>query len=1040
MKILMLNPPFLYRFSRTSRSPAISKGGCVYYPIWMGYATGVLEKAGHEVKLLDCPASGMKLEEVVQIAKDWKPELIVVDSVTASFNNDVKVTEAMKDTCPEAFTIMVGTHVGALPEMSLRQSRKIDAVARGEYDYILRDLAEALEKKKPLDTVLGITYWDIEAMDEGGGVPGGNEGPAPGKHGFTGKIRFTPNMPPIEQEGLDDMPFASEVYSRHLRIKDYFYPSVLWPEVTIITGRGCKFRCTFCIDADSVVAVKENEQVKVDSIAALLDAHLDKEGKNIHGYDLLNTQNKDLQIWSNGEFVKVKGISRIKESKRLNIRLSNGTSIEMTADHIVPVLRGNETLELRAGEISMGDKVKFSNPLPEGKEVNYIDVYRGLAENVSEKELKDVYIHGVNEYFSFLEEAHGEEFSHEYRNFKTGWKQNDILPILVFRELERKYGLPEAIAQRLEIGGKNILPLQMHLPVTKELMTIIGFFVSEGNYNNFNLAVAKSDSKMREEIINCIKTVFPKTYVTQTKGSDVRGAQVYFGGLLVYLLFKKILEIPTGAANKKLPWIVFNVGSELQNECLKALYSGDGGWDKARKIGYYTSSKILANQLMVLLAKKGINYSLSMQDNTGEAFIHRITINDWHSRQKFAEQIGFFGQRQQEILEYQAAHKPNRVAVLEKLQEKKLNAREIAQELGITHTNARQTIAELAGDGSIEKTEITRRGFVKQVQYMAVVQPYKNTVPAFLEVTAIENTVRSGYVYDVETENSHFTANGIVVHNCKFPQTLTGHSYRARSPKNVVDEFEWISKNLPYVKDIMIEDDTMTQDKGRMIEICKEIEARNLRTTWTCNARADVDLETLDWMKKAGCRLLCVGFESADQQILNNIKKGTRVEKIEQFMVDTKKANMLVHGCFMLGNNGETRETIKKTVEWAKKLEPDTAQFFPLMLYPGTEAFRWASENKFLATTNWDEWLTPEGTHNTILNTDKLSAADLVAGCDWARKEFYWRPEYILSRLKLMLTQPREAPRLMMGAKTFMKYLLNIDFWKKSAAEKQVSA
>lgn len=378
--------------------------------------------------------------------------------------------------------------------------------------------------------------------------------------------------------------------------------------------------------------------------------------------------------------------------------------------------------------------------------------------------------------------------------------------------------------------------------------------------------------------------------------------------------------------------------------------------------------------------------------------------------------------------------------MLEKLQKMPLNAKEVAKKLGITHVNVRQTIAELVSEGMIEKVEVKTSGFIRQVQYKAAAHPYRNTVPAFLEVMEIEEVVREDYVYDVETENNYFTANGVVVHNCKFPQTLTGHSYRARSVKNTVDEFEWISKNLPYVKDIMIEDDTLTQDKQRTIELCQEVVNRGLNVTWTCNARADVDLETLKWLKKAGCRLLCVGFESADQTILNNIKKGTRIERIEQFMVDTKKAGILVHGCFMMGNNGETRDTIKKTVEWAKKLEPDTAQFFPIMVYPGTEAFRWAQEGGYLTTTKWDEWLAPDGTHNTIVSTDKLSAKELVEGCDWARKEFYWRPEYIASRLKLMVTQPREAPRLMMGAKTFAKYLLNIDFWKKSAAERQVSA
>ncbi len=493
MKILMLSPPFLYRFSRTSRSPAISKGGCVYYPIWMGYATGVLEKAGHDVKLIDAPANGMDLTEVIQLTVNQKPDLIVVDTVTASFRNDASVCEQIRKYNPKAFIVMVGTHVGALPAQSLKEASSIDAVVRGEYDFVLRDLAKALERKSSLESVLSLTYRD------------------------SGGIKFTPTMSPLEEEELDSMPFVSKVYERHLRIKDYFYPSVLFPEVTIITGRGCKFRCTFC----------------------------------------------------------------------------------------------------------------------------------------------------------------------------------------------------------------------------------------------------------------------------------------------------------------------------------------------------------------------------------------------------------------------------------------------------------------------------------------------------------------------------------------KFPQTLTGHSYRARSVMNVVDEFEWIEKNLPEVKDIMIEDDTLTQDKERMIEISKEIIKRGLKVAWTCNARADVDLETLEWMKKSNCRLLCVGFESSSQKILNNIKKATVISRIEEFMVDTKKAGLLVHGCFMLGNKGETKQTIKDTVEWAKKLDPDTAQFFPLMVYPGTEAYQWADENNFLKTKEWGEWLKEDGTHNTIISTDTLKAEELVEACDWARKEFYMRPTFVFNRAIMLLSHPQEIPRFALGSKTFAKYLLNIGSWKKSAAVKQ---
>jgi len=99
--------------------------------------------------------------------------------------------------------------------------------------------------------------------------------------------------------------------------------------------------------------------------------------------------------------------------------------------------------------------------------------------------------------------------------------------------------------------------------------------------------------------------------------------------------------------------------------------------------------------------------------------------------------------------------------------------------------------------------------------------------------------------------------------------------------------------------------------------------------------------ETLAGLHEAGLRLVCVGFESGDQEILDNIKKKVKIEQFFQFRESAKRAKVLIHGCFMAGNQGETRETLKKTLDLAKKLNPDTAQFFPIMFYPGTEAYEW---------------------------------------------------------------------------------------------------
>jgi radical SAM superfamily enzyme YgiQ (UPF0313 family) len=141
---------------------------------------------------------------------------------------------------------------------------------------------------------------------------------------------------------------------------------------------------------------------------------------------------------------------------------------------------------------------------------------------------------------------------------------------------------------------------------------------------------------------------------------------------------------------------------------------------------------------------------------------------------------------------------------------------------------------------------------------------------------------------------------------CVYPQVMTGHSYRYRSVKNFVDELQYIHENFPYVKEIFVEDDTLTVHKQRCLDISAEIQRRNLKITWSANSRADVDFETLDAIGKAGCRLLCVGFESGDQQVLDNMQKKMKVDRIFQFSKDAKKANVMIHGCFLVGNPGQT--------------------------------------------------------------------------------------------------------------------------------------
>jgi len=477
MKILVLNPPYLKNFSRPQRSPAVTKSGTLYFPMWLAYAVGVLEKAGHEVDFIDAPADGYDLEYVIERTRKLDPALIVADTSTPSIYNDISVAGKLKDLCTSVFVILVGTHVSALPEETLNIDEKIDAVAVHEYDRTLLDLADTLSKKGGLSGVPGISFRE------------------------NGNIINNPRRPYMED--LDELPFVSRVYKKFLNIENYFNPNALFPMVTITTSRGCPFKCTFCV----------------------------------------------------------------------------------------------------------------------------------------------------------------------------------------------------------------------------------------------------------------------------------------------------------------------------------------------------------------------------------------------------------------------------------------------------------------------------------------------------------------------------------------YPQTLMGRGYRLRSVENVVDEIEYITRSFPQAKAIFFEDDTLTVNRKRCIELSESLIRRGIKISWTANARVGLDLETMKKMKAAGCRSFCVGFESGNQGILDNMKKSSGIDLMFDFMNNAKKAGILVHGCFLAGLPGETKDTMRQTLDLAKRLKPDTVQFYPVMVYPGTEAYEWYKNKGLLITDDFSKWITPAGLHNTVVRTEHLAPGDLVKFCDDARREFYLRPSYLLYKIKQMLLHPEEIKRTLKSLRTFVKYL-----------------
>ena len=258
---------------------------------------------------------------------------------------------------------------------------------------------------------------------------------------------------------------------------------------------------------------------------------------------------------------------------------------------------------------------------------------------------------------------------------------------------------------------------------------------------------------------------------------------------------------------------------------------------------------------------------------------------------------------------------------------------------------------------------------------------------------------------------------------CLYPQTMTGHRFRTRSPENFVEELAYVKREFPQVKEIFIEDDTFTMIKPRAHKICELIRRRKLKICWACNVRADVDLDTLRAMKAAGCRMILSGFESGNQAVLDAMKKKLKIKRAQQFAQDARKAGLVLHACFTAGGPAETRETLNQTLEYAMEVNPTTAQFCPLMVYPGTEAYEWANSNGYLATTDFSEWITSDGTHNSQVSTPELSAAQLTAFCNYARRKFYLRPRYLLKTACWASVRPLEWRRMARATQNLYGFL-----------------
>ena len=258
---------------------------------------------------------------------------------------------------------------------------------------------------------------------------------------------------------------------------------------------------------------------------------------------------------------------------------------------------------------------------------------------------------------------------------------------------------------------------------------------------------------------------------------------------------------------------------------------------------------------------------------------------------------------------------------------------------------------------------------------------------------------------------------------CMWPQTISGHAWRTRSTENVEREVRNAIEYFPQMKEIFFDDDTFNIRKDRVLDLSARF--KKLKFRWSSTARVHSDYETLKAMADGGARLFIVGFESGDAQILKNIKKGATIEMARTFMKNCRKVGVRVHGDFIIGLPGETKETIEKTIEFAKELDCETIQVSLAHAMPGTELHDQMAREGFLRV----EALADSGGHQLPhIEYPHLGQTEMMAAVNRFYDEYYFRPRVVWRIVREALWDSHERKRLYDEATSFLK--LRAERWK----------
>ncbi len=253
---------------------------------------------------------------------------------------------------------------------------------------------------------------------------------------------------------------------------------------------------------------------------------------------------------------------------------------------------------------------------------------------------------------------------------------------------------------------------------------------------------------------------------------------------------------------------------------------------------------------------------------------------------------------------------------------------------------------------------------------------------------------------------------------CLWPRIMYGGKYRARSPENIIAEIKR-AVDKHGIDEIYFDDDCLTLNKRRLVRICQAIKEQGIDIRWMCQSRVDnVDRKLLKEMKNAGCHYIKYGVESGSQSMLNMMKKGITLEDAKKAFALTRRVGIKTQAFFLLGLPWDTHETIEETIEFAKELKPDSAQFAVVVPHPGTELYDICVREGWLKFDSWEDF----DCRKALIDAGNLSAHEIERYRVRAYREFYFRPSYIL-RTTLRLWNPKEARRIIRSARSIIERL-----------------